>query len=192
MQDLEYFLLRLNVHHRVRYSRDLREFLTGEKLDQASVDHLASYTKSIKGQFQRPKSNKLYSHIAAFAKTQAQGGSEVIPASLEAEYQSDLVEASKQLSLRVSKLKELLEVMATGFDKQAASLAKFGPIFTKLETVRDKQFDMSIDFELSQRSLSDIFALQHASTSLHSLVKNTAVLEIGFFDRYLRSIETQV
>lgn len=33
MRDLEYFLVRLNAHHKLRYSRELREFLTGEKLD---------------------------------------------------------------------------------------------------------------------------------------------------------------
>lgn len=33
MEDLEYYLVRLNTHHKVRYSRELREFMTGEKLD---------------------------------------------------------------------------------------------------------------------------------------------------------------
>lgn len=43
--DLEHFLVRLNCHHKIRYSKEFREFLTGEKLDQALVDHMAGYTK---------------------------------------------------------------------------------------------------------------------------------------------------
>jgi hypothetical protein len=63
MADLEYFLVRLNAHHRIRYSRELREFLTGERLNQAEVDHLAGYTKSVRGQIERIKSNKIYTNI---------------------------------------------------------------------------------------------------------------------------------
>ena len=67
--DLEYYLVRLNAHHRVRFSKELREFLMGEKLDSQTVDHLAGYTKSLKGQFDKIKSNKIYTNIMAFATT---------------------------------------------------------------------------------------------------------------------------
>jgi hypothetical protein len=33
MLDLEYFLVRLNSHHRIRFCKEYREFLTGEKLE---------------------------------------------------------------------------------------------------------------------------------------------------------------
>ena len=34
MQDLEYFLVRLNSHHRIRFCKEFQEFLTGEAMLQ--------------------------------------------------------------------------------------------------------------------------------------------------------------
>ncbi len=77
--------MRLNSHHRLRYSKELREFLTGEKLDKMTVDHLAGYTKQLRSQFEKLKSNKIYTNIMTFAQAH-NALSEPVPANLEAEY----------------------------------------------------------------------------------------------------------
>lgn len=97
MADLEYYLVRLNAHHRIRFSKELREFLSGEKLDSATIDHLAGYTKSLKGQFERLKTNKIYTNIMALASTKGEETLGPVPLQLEAEYHSELAEAINPL-----------------------------------------------------------------------------------------------
>ena len=50
-----------------------------------TVDHLAGYTKQLRGQFEKLKRNKIYTNIMTFAQTH-NAQSEPVPANLEAEY----------------------------------------------------------------------------------------------------------
>jgi len=66
-RDLEYFLVRLNSHHKIRYSKEFREFLTGETLNQGQVDHLYAYSKMVRDKLDVIRDNKVYTNIMSVA-----------------------------------------------------------------------------------------------------------------------------
>jgi hypothetical protein len=112
----------------VRYSRELREFLTGEKLDQETVDHLEGYTKQLKGKYEKFKdNNKIYTNIMYVASVlggaagaggvTSQSENEPVPLNLEAEYKSSVVEVAKQLSLSLDSLKANMSTLSSIYSK---------------------------------------------------------------------------
>ena len=114
----------------MRYSRELREFLTGEKLDQETVDHLEGYTKQLKGTYEKFKdNNKIYTNIMYVASVlggaagaggssgSSQSENEPVPLNLEAEYKSSVVEVAKQLSLSLDSLKANMSTLSSIYSK---------------------------------------------------------------------------
>jgi len=63
----------MNCHHKVRYCKEFREFLTGETLNQGEVDHLEGYAKMVRGKLDVIKDNKIYTNIMTIAQTVAGG-----------------------------------------------------------------------------------------------------------------------
>ena len=76
--------------------------------------------------------------------------------------------------------------------KEAHALKSITPIFTKLESLRDKTFDMSLDLESSQNDLSSLVSFHICSESTHSFLKNQFLLEMTYYSRYLLSIQEQL
>ena len=127
---------------------------------------MTGYTKQMALQFERMKTNKIYTNIMAFASGQP-SDNEPIPASLEAEYQSDLVLPCKQLGLQVTSLKSCLDLMTSNIGREAKCLKQISSLFISLECQRDKTFDLSIDQEDASKDLNYIDTLHRKTTSLY-------------------------